>query len=461
MGELIEKLEKLADSDMYPFHMPGHKRNIQNLVNPYKYDITEIEGFDNLHAPEDIFVRLNDRINKIYKAKESYILVNGSTSGILSAISACVKPNETLLLDRNSHKSAYNAVFLRQLKTEYIYPHIENEMGITSPIEPEQVEKALCRNQNIKAVFITSPSYEGVISDIEAISKVCHRHNTILIVDSAHGAHFGLHKNMPQNAVTLGANIVIMSIHKTLPAFTQTAIMCINGNLVNSSNIKKYTDIYVSSSPSYILLSSVEKCMDIIEKEGQDLFEHYFSILNEFRNNCRNLKKLHLFESCGEYDIGKIVICTEKTDIDGAELKRILHDKYSIEIEMASNQYVIAMTSIFDTKEGFDRLLRALKEIDNTVNLCEKNNIFLENHAEKFCEIYEADNYSKKIIPYHTSSGCISAGYIYAYPPGIPWLTPGEYITEDIINNITDYLNRGLNIQGLIQDCNIEIIVRK
>lgn len=191
MGELIDKLMNYEKEGIYPFHMPGHKRNIDVCFNPYKYDITEITGFDDLHKAEDVLLRLTERISKIYSADKSYILNNGSTSGIMTAISAIAGYNDTVLVARNCHKSVYNTLILRGINPEYIYPQVDKNTGINLAINASDVEKALELNSKIKAVIITSPTYEGIVSDIEEISKVVHKRNIPLIVDCAHGAHFG------------------------------------------------------------------------------------------------------------------------------------------------------------------------------------------------------------------------------------------------------------------------------
>ena len=201
MGELTDKLREYSKSNFYPFHMPGHKRNIEALPNPYGYDITEIEGFDDLHEAEDVLDRLTKRFEEIYGAKKAYILVNGSTGGLHTSISAVTEKGDSILIARNSHKSVYNGVFLKELKCDYIYPQINKKTGINQAITAENVDKCLSENPLIKAVLITSPTYEGVVSDIKSIAKVVHGYNIPLIVDAAHGAHFGCGDFFPDNAI--------------------------------------------------------------------------------------------------------------------------------------------------------------------------------------------------------------------------------------------------------------------
>ena len=235
---LLERLSTYAASDVYPFHMPGHKRQVKmgitSAPNPFSVDITEIDGFDNLHHAEDILKESMNSAAAVYGADRSWYLVNGSTCGILAAIAAAVKPGEKILMARNSHKSAYHAVILNQLEPVYLYPEEVPEFQIPGGIEPEQVERALLEHPEIRAVFVTSPTYEGIVSDIQGIAATAHRHGAALIVDEAHGAHlpFGDGSYFPDGALQEGADLVIQSLHKTLPSLTQTAILHLKSQIL-------------------------------------------------------------------------------------------------------------------------------------------------------------------------------------------------------------------------------------
>ncbi len=213
---LDQKLQSYTESDCYPFHMPGHKRGNLELPNPYSIDITEIEGFDNLHHPEGILQDAQSRAAEAFGANETFYLINGSTSGILSAISAALPRKGTLLMSRNSHKSAYHAAYLMELETIYLLP-MAAKFGISGSIPPVFVEQALNDFPQINGVFITSPTYDGIVSDIQAIADLVHARNLPLIVDEAHGAHFTFSDRFPRPALKCGADIVIQSLDKTLP----------------------------------------------------------------------------------------------------------------------------------------------------------------------------------------------------------------------------------------------------
>lgn len=458
MGKLIEQLTEYSKSKAYPFHMPGHKRRPDYIINPYEFDITEINGFDDLGEPEAILKDLQKEVAELYRCKHAFILVNGSTSGVLAGISAVLKPGDWILMARNSHKSAYNAAFLRQLNVEYIFPQIDEGLGISQEITPENVEKSLRNNTDIKAVLVTSPTYEGIISDIEGISRVVHKYGAVLIVDCAHGAHLGVY-GYGNNPISEGADITIMSLHKTLPSPTQTAVICVNGNMVDEKKVKKFINIYNSSSPSYLLMAGIEKCIDLIIGRGEPLFGEYYRNLENFRDRCKELKCLRLYTHKKLYDIGKILIGTDKCNINGRELAEILRSEYNIEIEMSACNYVLAMSSCMDSEDAFDMFFKALKAIDLTLEKSDRNIIEIDFSMEKKFETYEVENFNIVSCDIRDSVGRISGDYIYLYPPGIPWIVPGEVITAGIIEKAELYLQNGFGIRG-IEDNKIQVVER-
>lgn len=465
------KLEAYAKSDYYPFHMPGHKRNPLSMANPYTIDITEIEGFDNLHDANGIIKGAQERAAELYSSKKSYYLVNGSTCGILAAVSAAVRPGEKLLMARNAHKSAYHAVYLRHLSAIYLNPSM-TEFGISGAITPEEVRHKLKEHPDIKAVLITSPTYEGIVSDVKVIAETVHAYKIPLIVDEAHGAHFGFHSTFPETAVRLHADIVIQSMHKVLPSLTQTALLHLNSDYVSSHEMEKYLDIYETSSPSYVLMAGMEKCIRLLQTNGAELFDIYADRLLKFYKNTDKLQKMHVMrkrdfteEEIFGLDLSKIVISTEGTKISGENLyQRLLH-KYHLQMEMFSGFYVLGMTSIMDSEEGFQRLSGALKETDAKTAFTakeaedEKKALVrsLYGPKQKRMEFHEAMDLPTKEVLFDEAEGKISGSMICLYPPGIPLLLPGEAIDSNFIKNIRKCLKFGLNLQGIADIINEKI----
>ncbi|MDE5893243.1 MAG: aminotransferase class I/II-fold pyridoxal phosphate-dependent enzyme, partial [Acetatifactor sp.] len=246
MERLFEQLERYGESDTYPCHMPGHKRQSMGALPKQlaKLDITEIEGFDNLHQPQGILCKLQQYAAQVYGAEETFYLVNGSTCGILSAISAAVPMGGRLLIARNCHKSVYHGAYLRRLRLSYLYPALVPEAGICEAISPQQVQEALEREPDINGVLIVSPTYEGRIAEVEEIARIVHSHGIPLIVDEAHGAHLGFHPAFAKGSSRAGADLVVASVHKTLPAMTQTALLHVNGSLVDRRLVRRFLQIY-------------------------------------------------------------------------------------------------------------------------------------------------------------------------------------------------------------------------
>lgn len=453
MGKLYDNLINYADQDFYPFHMPGHKRNKtgMKMENPFRFDITEIEGFDDLHHSRGILKDVMEEAAQFYGVGKTYFLVNGSTCGILAAIAAVTKPGGKALIARNSHKSAYNALYLGGIEPVYVYPETDETFGINGVIRPEDIKSLLSENPDILAVFITSPTYEGVVSDIKTISEIVHSYHIPLIVDEAHGAHFGMHKAFPQTAVHLGADIIIQSIHKTLPSLTQTALLHVNSSSVLLRKLERFLSIYQSSSPSYVLLSSIDSCISSLRTEGIKMFDEYVRTLLTYRNKIDSLKNIRLLKGPeGSYDCSKIVLSVKGTDYTGARLYGELLENYHIQTEMVSSDYLIVMTSCMDTEEGFLRLYEALNKIDMKIKPVSKEQFHIKSvKALPSLLIGEALERECTGISLDKALGKICGEYIYLYPPGIPIMVPGEVITCEVIEICREYERAGLQIEGL------------
>ena len=467
---LYEKLEELNATNEYAFHMPGHKRKITGSAfdAAMKLDITEIEGFDYLHHPEDILKKEQEYASRLYGSKKTFFLINGSTCGVLAAICATTKDGDTMLMARNSHKSAYNAAYIKDLKVCYIHPQVSKEKPyIYGKISAKEVAMKMDET-NAKVVFLTSPTYEGIVSNISEIGDEVHKRQGILIVDEAHGAHLGFHDDFPKSAVSEGADIVIQSMHKTLPCLTQTALLHICSERVCASKIAMQLSVFQTSSPSYVLMGSMSYCIHLLQEQGGELFEAYANRLQAFYKKTRQLKHLKILTEKNvkdlyqaQFDPSKINICveglksTEGRPYGGKELAKDLLEKYQLQMEMVSEKYVLAMTSICDTQEGFDRLEKALFEIDEALyDMESKMEEDRENSYEKpisiktEMSIKAAIEAEKECVKWIDCIGKISAEYIYLYPPGSPILTPGEVVSEEIWKKIEAYKDRGLNIQG-------------
>ena len=377
---LYDKLNKYSLSDVYPMHMPGHKRNMALTPPnfPYDIDITEIHGFDDLRFLNGELGETADLAAKLYSSKRAFLLVNGSTVGILAGIGAHVKRGDKILFAKSCHRSVHNAVSLFDLRAVYLKPEIDKKSGVECSITPEMIKNALDNDSDIKLIVITSPSYEGVISDIRAISEIAQNRGKLLLVDSAHGAHLGLSNKFPENATRCGADIVVMSLHKTLPALTQCSLLHVCSNNADVDELNRLLFVLQTSSPSYVLMSSTDYCLRLLDGDSEKLFNEYDINLSRFFDSVSDLKSLSVINPKGfnfnaeypgffDFDPGKIIIVTKNTNLIGATLADILRTEYKIELEASHPQYAIAMSSICDTSDGFNRLSAALKAIDRRI----------------------------------------------------------------------------------------------
>lgn len=457
MEHLYERLVRNSESSVYPCHMPGHKRGrYGELPAPlYSLDITEIEGFDDLHQPEGILLELQKEAARLCGAEESFYLINGSTCGILCAVSAALPAGGHILMARNCHRSAYHAAYLRNLKISYLYPAILEEYDICQPVTPEQVREALKELKGVGAVLVVSPTYEGRIADISGIAAVVHEKGIPLIVDEAHGAHLGLSDEVHENSCRQGADLVVQSVHKTLPALTQTALLHAGGNLIDRERLKRFLHIYQSSSPSYLLMASIDSALYYVEQNGKEAFaafrRRYERMLTEL-SQCRMLRFLPADRE--RQDVGKLLISVKNTSMTGKQLYDILLNRYEIQTEMAAESFVLAMFTLCDEQEGYDRITKALLEIDRSLEWRRteeslQGNIWRESIDREKYTLTAAWDAEKEKVLLEESAGRYAGEFVNLYPPGVPLLVPGERITEELVTEVERWLKQGLTVRGI------------
>ena len=551
MSGLEEKLSEYAETDMYPFHMPGHKRRLQAafhatafgagaaapenplcsgvtaapenslcpaapaatedpLCSAARLDITEIDGFDNLHAPEGILHEEMKLAAQVCGAAETWFSVNGSTCAILAAISAAVPRNGMMLIERGCHISVYHAAGLRGLKLRYIpegmaaFQFRHNPEGMAAPElqishrGPESggegnTASSLKRaeSEKISAVVITSPSYTGEVRDVRSWAEYAHALGAVLIVDEAHGAHFSKHPWFPRSAVSQGADVVVQSLHKTLPALTQTALLHRVTERVSGEALSHFLDVYETSSPSYLLLASMTRCIHGMAERGEGYFEPYVGLLKKLRSELSGLRHMRLAGSedeiaAGLYDPGKLFIqvrdhvyCSllDREELSGPVLYDLLRLRYHLQPEMKTPDSVLLMTSPADSAEGFERLSAALREIDRNAYRPvpagsgdpDFGNAALPGFESQPDEsgfpscamtITEAEDRPRETILLDEAQNRISASYVIVYPPDSPLIVPGEVFDSGLIGRIHALRRNGLTVTGLQQDASGRSCVR-
>ena len=412
MASISETIKDYLRHSRYPFHMPGHKRNeaLCPEGSGVRYDFTEIDGFDNLYNAQEMIAESEEKAAELFGADRTFFLVNGSTVGIMAAIMAAgemdPEKRSLFIIGPDCHKSVYNALKLGKLtgitadgksaeKEEALTTLAQMERELDWQSLPERIACTLENHRDaVSAVVITSPSYEGIMSDVRRIAQIAHENGAILIVDEAHGTHLGMHPYFPENSNRLGADIVIQSMHKTMTGLTQTALLHVNGDRVDVRVIMRYLEMLQTSSPSYLLMNSIDACVALLKERGEELFDAYVKRLEHFRAGAAKLQHIKLFETA-HYDRGKIVLTTDGT-FTIYDLYCTLRDDHQIQLEMLGHDYALAMTSFADSDEGFARLLAALQEIDQDGIRCGTGSE--DSSARAVCEpAYKTDCYQNHV----------------------------------------------------------------
>lgn len=452
----LEFLQEHASKKSVSFHMPGHKGSW--LYRKYGYetfldqfmdcDITEIPGADNLFQSESILARTQNTYAELYGVEHSYMLINGTSGGIIAGILASVEPGGTLIMARNCHKSVFNALTLGNIQPAYIYPQLIEEYGISGAVLPQEVERAIAENPEASAVILPSPNYYGVCSDIRAIAEVVHRHGKVLIVDQAHGAHLKWLKG-PECAESAGADIVINSIHKTMASYTQSAVLNFNSQRVDRYVLEDKLQAIQSTSPSYLLMASLDINADLVKNHGTELMAAWNENLDYIYEAIGQVDGLRVMKNLSNLDRSKINLDTSAWGITASDLEERLMER-GIFSELTTGNILMLMTGIGNRKQDFEKLVQALKEIraelgelplyapakDNAGKLPEKRELATVPQKKERVSIDEA-------------AGRVCASSIIPYPPGIPLICPGEVLEEEDLHYIKELRQRGEKVIGI------------
>lgn len=448
------------------FHMPGHKG--AELYRQFGYgefldklmdcDITEIPGADNLFQTEGILRETQLRYAELYGVKQSYMLINGTSAGIIAAILASVPEGGQLIMARNCHKSVFNALNLGKIQPAYVHPALIAEYGILGEVTVREIKRVMKENPNASAVILPSPNYYGVCSDIRAIAEAVHDQGKLLIVDQAHGAHLkwlgkkengGLGAPCAEDA---GADIVINSIHKTLASFTQSAVLNLNSDRVDRYELEDKLQAVQSTSPSYLLMASLDISAELLEQHGEFLMRQWNENLRYFYENVKKIPGFQIINNLSGLDYSKINIDTSKLGITASQLEMLLMEK-GIFAELTTGNILMLMTGIGNQRGDFDRLLLRLREIRSELDAGQnqKGKEISDNNAgmlPRKKQIYEIPR-KKCRVDLNRAEGRICAASIIPYPPGIPLICPGEKIEKDDIVYISELRSRGEKVIGV------------
>ncbi len=419
---------------MIPYHMPGHKRNteFEHISPTCALDFTEIDGLDDLRAPSGILADALERAALTYGAERTFFLVNGSTGGILSAIYALCR-GRSVVMARNCHKSVYNAVCIAGCRPEYIMPRV-SELGYFLDVTPAEVEEALLRTPDAAAVVLTSPTYEGVISDIRGISEICHAHGVPLIVDAAHGAHLGFLDGSVPSPVASGADAVIMSLHKTMPSLTQTALLHITGTLIDAEQIAASLAMFETSSPSYVLMASIDGCIELCR--DRSLFDSWLRRIEQLERIGKARDIIERPTDVFAYDRSKIIL--RSPGMSGGMIADLLRREFHIEPEMSAASYIILMTGAGDTDRMTKELCRAFESFPESSSATATPFTQPPRLPLAVMTPAEATGCAREAVSLSDAVGRIAAEAVMAYPPGIPLIAPGELIDRETVRQLEE-----------------------
>ena len=300
---ILNQPGEIINNNLVSFHVPGHKLGkiydrlgYSNILESlYKMDTTEILGTDNLHSPEGIIKESQERAARVFNSKNTYYLVNGSTCGIQAAMMSVCNPKDKIIVNRDCHQSVINTLILGDIEPAYIYPQIDNKTNILMGIKIEDAIDTIDKNLDAKAILLTYPTYYGKVYDLKTICNYAHSKGMMVIVDEAHGAHLGLSDKLPMTALEQGVDIVVQSTHKTLPSFAQSSMIHIQGERVNQERLTSILRMIESSSPSYMLMSSLELAVDIYETKGKDLMDELLDNIYIFKKNMEEYKNINIY----------------------------------------------------------------------------------------------------------------------------------------------------------------------
>ncbi len=435
---IIDLMKKLKNSKRVFFTTPTHRcggiipNGLKNLIGykAFSSDFSEVDGLDNLKHPENCILKSQKKAAEIYNSKASFFLTQGASSGIIASIISVIKENDKILIARNAHESVFNALVVSGAVPVWFLPEYNSDFGINKGIKLEQIKKEYEKNPDIKAIFITSPTYEGVVSEVREIADFCHKKNVYLIIDEAHGALFPFSQKLPNSAINLGADLVVHSLHKTTPTLTGGAILHIGKNSkISPYIVQKNLNLITTTSPSWLIIASVEGAIEFLNTKKCE------AVIDELFKNIENIKRENSnFEFLNNDDFTKLFI--SKKGFSGKELSEFL-DENDIEDELVTDKGILCLCGIGTTKKKLKKLSCVLKKF-HLKKSDEKISDYFSALPKMIYPPKEAFNSEFEVVKKENSVGRIIAENITPYPPCVPVLMAGEVIEKRHLRYLND-----------------------
>ena len=439
-------------------HVPGHKNGSLLSEQKYSYfhdllklDVTELTGLDDLHSPEGVIQEAEALLTAFYGVKKSYFLVNGSTVGNLTMMLALLHENDIVFVQRNSHKSVMNGIELTGAKAVFLDPDFNEEWGVAGGVSPQTIQRALNLYPKVKAIVLTYPNYYGMVNELEDIITLAHEKGIPVLVDEAHGAHFITGGHFPKSAVQLGADLVVQSAHKTLPAMTMGSFLHINSEYISIKAVEKYLQLLQSSSPSYPIMASLDIARSYMATYSDEDHAYLFSQIQSFKNELRRLDRITVLNDNGNGDLLKVTI-QSANELNGFQMQTLFEEK-GIYTEMADPDNVLLVLPLLkkDQDYHFQQIVERISQALGHVSRQRRNpvkHIYQPNISTLAMNPNEFYQHTSRKVIVEESVGEIAAERVTPYPPGIPLLVPGERITEAIVQQIQYLIQSGARFQG-------------
>ncbi len=459
---IFEALEKYKSMRIVPFDVPGHKRGRGNKEltdflgeRCLDVDVNSMKPLDNLCHPISVIKEAEELAADAFSAKHAFFMINGTTSAVQSMVLTACKKGEKIIMPRNVHRSAINALVISGATPVYVNPGVNKELGIPLGMSLSDVEKAIRANPDAKAVLVNNPTYYGICSPLRDIVELAHKHNMLVLVDEAHGTHFYFDKNLPVSAMSVGADMAAVSMHKTGGSLTQSSFLLINNN-ISEGYVRQIINLTQTTSGSYLLMSSLDISRKNLALNGQEIFDKVSSLANYAREEINKIggyyaygKELINNDDVFDFDITKLSVHTRNIGLAGIEVYDILRDDYDIQIEFGDIGNILAIISVGDKALAIERLISSMSEIKRLYSKS-KAGMFDHEYINPLVAMSPQEAfYAPKIsVPIEKSYGKICSEFVMCYPPGIPILAPGEYITKDILAYIAYAKEKGCVLTG-------------
>ena len=465
----LDALKAYVKENVSPFDVPGHHMgNVDNDFKKYvgemtyKCDVNSTRGLDNLNHPTGVLVEAQELMAKACGADEAFFLINGTSAGIMAMIMAACSAHQTIIMPRNAHKSAINALVLSGATPVFIQPEFDYNLEIANQPSVESYKKAIDENPDTRAIFVINPTYFGAVTDLKELVRYAHERNILVLVDEAHGTHFGFNQYGPYSAMECGADLSAISMHKTGGSLTQSSVLLRKGNLISHYEIAKTLTIINTTSPSTLLLASLDSARKYMATKGQVALNDIVSLTNYARKEIERIpgfksrgREYFLSQDVFDYDDTKLVIELEHINLNGFQLYNILKDEYHIQMELAEAYVVLAIVAIGSKKEHIDHLIDALKDISKRFLKTDNNYPkyrYNQPYPHGIVRPRTAYHAPLKVVDIDEAEGMISKESIMIYPPGIPLIIPGEIFSDEIVKRIKQYRSTGATILSDYED---------